>query len=195
MSRKFAPWYTVERWQKPDTKDADVYEEMFGHRPHKMIYKSQDGSLFSKGHYRTKIRPNDLAPSFVPARIFKLFGYYDSSAIIGLSYSPNLWINHLFRDDILYLSFNNETVSKDDWESYDILLCGWDIVICLAALKTYSSVPTRKIGCIVEEVAEKVRLYRVKHPHEHDCIEENYFWDTLASYTQKFASGELLRPY
>lgn len=180
MARKFAPWYTKEHWQKPTPEDAVTYERVFGHKPIKLVYKSKDGTLFSKSIYPTKIIVADLPPSFVSARIDSLWGYYDASAIIGAAYKPDLWANHLFKYDVLYLSFKHADIDPSDWKSFELILFGWDIVTALAALRVFSSIPESKIISLENEVAAKVRKYMKDYPEELDCVDEGTFWKRLA---------------
>lgn len=179
MSKKFATWYTSERWQKPTDEQARTYEDFFGRKPYKLICKSEDGTLFSKAHYPTKILPDELPSSFIHARIGKLFGYYDASRVVGVAYRPNKWINHLFRDDSLYLSFSESNLAPDDWDHIDIILGGWDIVSGLAALEYLSAIPKSKLERLQEALVDKVKTYQKTHPEEHDCISESEFWETL----------------
>lgn len=185
--KKLASWYTIERWRKPTEEEALFFKEEFGQKPCKIICKSDNGFLFSMGHYPTKIAAGDLPPSYIRARIGKLFGYYDSASVIGAAYKPNLWINHLFRDDSLLLSFSKEEIGPDSWDDADVILSGWDIVSAIAALSIHSAIPETRISTLENEVASKVRTYQKTHPDEHDRIEEDYYWETLEREKRKIA--------
>ena len=157
MGKNYATWYTIERWRKPTAEQSRAYEEMFGHKPYRLIYESEDGTLFSKGRYPTKITADDLPSSFVRARTGKLFGYYDASRVIGVAYRPNMWINHLFRDDSLYLSFSTRFISPEDWDHIDIILGGWDIVTALAGLECFSALPRCDLAKLPKECGRQGR--------------------------------------
>lgn len=179
LSRKLSSWYTTERWQKPTPEQSRAYEKTFGRKPFRLICKSNNGTLFSRGHYPTKATPEDLPASFVFARIGKLFGYYDASRVTSIAYKPNMWINHLFRDDLLFISFSAPCIDPNNWDGVDIVLSGWDIITALAALERFSSVPETDLAELRDAIANKVKTYRETHPDEHDCIKETEFWEML----------------
>lgn len=186
MARKLAPWYTEQRWQKPTKEQSEAYEEAFGRKPYKLICKSEDGTLFSMGSYPTKKTKEDLPASYVFARIGKLFGCYDAARVIGAAYSPNMWVNHLFRDDALFLSFSNMEIDIESWEGYDIIVDGWDIVTGLAALRAFSGIPENVLDDLEQAVAVKVQHYKETHPDEGDCIEVADYWNILEEELLKF---------
>ena len=49
---------------------------------------NEDGTLFS-GHYRTKIRPEDLPEWYLYGRYYKRFGYMSTKGITDMLYIPS----------------------------------------------------------------------------------------------------------
>ena len=82
-----------------------------------------------------------------------------------------MWINHLFRDDLLFISFSAPCIDPNNWDGVDIA--------ALAALERFSSVPETDLAELRDAIANKVKTYRETHPDEHDCIEETEFREML----------------
>lgn len=111
--------------------------------PLRFIY-DENGYLFSRGKYRTKILPTDLPEWFVPVYIYKDDGYLSAKGVKHLVYKPNFFTNHLHKDDILYVSyaqrltpFTNER-GYEWYENYDHVLSGSSILPYLDAVEKYS---------------------------------------------------------
>lgn len=106
-----------------------------------------------------------------------------------------MWINHLFRDDLLFISFSAHCIDPSSWDGVDIVLSGWDIITALAALERFSSIPETDLAELRDALANKVKTYRETHPDEHDCIEEAEFWTILEKERRNFAAlldGQLI---
>ena len=133
--------------------------------------KLPDGSLYARGRYKTKIKPNDLPEYYVYGMVFKVNGYISVLGIKDIVYKPNYRINHLHRDDFLYISYNlpiRETVSKtgyvEHWD-YDAVLWGGMIVTFIREIRKHGSYD---IEPIADEVKKKERFFLEKYPEE--CI-------------------------
>lgn len=152
--------------------------------------ESKDRTLYSMAKYPTKVKAEDLPYSFIYGRFFKHWGYLDVTRITDIVYKPNLWINHLFRDDSLYIKCGgklHEYEMKDGCgfpDNCDVIADGWDIVEVLAYLKTYTDFDYKPI---LDQIEDKVFLYQEKHPNEIDCITTAQFWSYWKRFCHKAA--------
>ena len=136
-----------------------------------------NGYLYSKGKYKTKITVEELPEHYIYGWIFKVQGYISVLGIKDMVYKPNYHINHLHKDDFLYVSYNEPiTESKDKFgyeikESYDVLLWGHIIIDFIRAIRKYQSYD---IEPIADEVKKKEAFYREKYPE--DCKRFGIDW-------------------
>ena len=66
--------------------------------------------LYSLGHYPTKIKKEDLPKYYIEFRsrvIWYMTGYLKTSGVVDIDYKA-LNINHLFKDDYLYISYKEK---------------------------------------------------------------------------------------
>lgn len=102
-------------------------------------------NLYSKGHYPTKITPEDLPEDYVKfssRTIWYMDGYVKTSGVVDIYYT-SLKINHLFKDDYLDVSYTNKIKLKrteygEQTSGYDFSICGNDIIPVLLAIEKYS---------------------------------------------------------
>ena len=140
---------------------------------HYLFHESKlpDGSLYAKGRYRTKIKPDDLPEHYLYGTIFKVKGYISVLGIKDIVYKPNYRINHVHRDDFLYVSYDlpiRTTVSKtgyvEHWD-YDAVLWGGMILEFIRAIRKHESYD---IEAIADEVKKKEQFFIEKYPEE--CV-------------------------
>lgn len=124
-----------------------------------------DGYLFAKGLYRTKIKPVDLPSWYVKGQIYHQTGYISAKGVRFLLYKPNYVTPHLHKDDFLFISYDNP-IEPDDEGIQDIWFHGYDYIVWdgmihpfLQTAKTYSNYD---ISAILEEVRKKEQWYE-KH--------------------------------
>lgn len=128
-----------------------------------------NGYLYSKGKHRTKIKPEDLPSHYIPLTIFKVYGYLSTKDIKDIAYKPNYHINHMHRDDFLYVSYNApiwNSLNKygfREYHDYDVILYGGSIVKFIRAIQQAQSYD---IEAITEEVKKKERFFIEKYPGE-----------------------------
>ena len=143
-------------------KDGLFYEEL------------KNNCLYSNLRYPTKITPEDLPEWFVKGRYYKNHGFLSAKGVVDLVYKPNMWINHMFRDDSLYISFNKPIVEveeeffgrmRKDYKDYDYVIEGTYVVDFVAAVKKYSDFNTSEIE---KAILEKVIYYKNKFPTEYE---------------------------
>ena len=128
-----------------------------------------DKYLLSKGKYKTKIRPEDLPEYYVKINIRSDNGFVNAKGVVAMIYKPNLWINHLLRDDRLYISYNNKieentTSSFDEYTGYDEIIYGYDIIKFLKAANIYSDY---NLDEIKNQLEEKRKIFKEKHPKDY----------------------------
>ena len=74
---------------------------------------NEDGTLFS-GHYRTKIKPEDLPEWYLYGRYYKRFGYMSTKGITDMLYIPSRFSNHYLKDDFLLISYGGSITEVTD---------------------------------------------------------------------------------
>ena len=143
---------------------------------------NKDGYLFSKGKYLTKIKVEDLPESYVEGTYYRTKGYLNAAGVKQMVYVPNMWINHMFKDDYLYVSYDKEIIEKvgtfggKDYDGYDIVIRGFNIISFLKAAEKYSNYD---ISEIKEQIELKRKTFKEKHPmfYELEVTNEDFFGD------------------
>lgn len=134
----------------------------------------ENNCLYSNLKYPTKITPDDLPPWFVKGRFYKNHGFLSSMGVVDLVYKPNMWINHMFRDDCLYISYTKPIVEfeensfgqmRKNYKDYDYVIDGTYAIDFVAAVKKYSNFDTTLIE---KAILNKVDYYVSKFPEEHE---------------------------
>lgn len=104
-------------------------------------------------------------------------GYISVLGVKDILYKPNYHINHLHRDDFLYISYDKPIVETKDKHGYDIregydaLLYGHMIIDFIRAVRKYQSYDIEPIAI---EVKKKEAFYREKYPEE--CSRPGIDW-------------------
>ena len=121
--------------------------------------------LYSLGYYPTKIKREDLPGYYIKYRSrvnWYMTGYLKTSGIVDIDYEA-LHINHLFKDDYLYISYKEKLrKEKNSWGhenfiNYDTCVCGNDIVPIVLAIKDNSNLD---ISTVKQKIQDKVNWYR-----------------------------------
>ncbi len=137
--------------------------------------------LYSKGMYPTKITKEDLPEYYIniiDRMHWYLRGYIKTAGIIDMKYEPSK-VNHLFKDDRLYISYKEplrkEEIVKGFWDyvNDDVRLSGSDIVLVISAAEKYSGYDILEIR---KQLADKLTWFK-----------ENYYED----YVRQFGEGEV----
>lgn len=136
------------------------------------IYKDTrlpNGYLYSKGEYKTKITAADIPEHYIHGWIFKVQGYISALGIKDIVYYANYHINHLHKDDHLYISYDKPIRKEVDerghiwYHDYDAVLWGYMIVDFIRAVRKYKSYDIEPIAL---QVKKKERYFREKYPEE-----------------------------
>lgn len=149
MSRINANFYTKGKFGKRIREIVDTDNEF----------------LYSKGQYPTKIKKEDLPEDYIEFRsraIWYMTGYIKTSGIVDINYRA-LKINHLFKDDYLYISYREKLKMEKnqfgfwDYINYDFCICGNDIITIALAAQKYSNIDIQKVK---NKINAKVAWYR-----------------------------------
>lgn len=120
------------------------------------------GYLLAYGRYPTKIFPHDLPEWYVEGYMYKRYGFMSAKGVKSLFYKPNYLFNHLYKDDILFISYSKEItpVESEDgfnwYEGYDYTLSGPIIVEFIDAVELYSDL---NVSDIREQLKKKKEWY------------------------------------
>lgn len=133
--------------------------------------KNSDGALFS-GVYKTKIYPEDLPEWYLFGRYYKRFGYMSTKGIKDMVYKPSKWSNHFLKDDFLFISYSgkitkteNPQSSLDDYDGYDRMVYGHEILEILKGAREYSGYD---ISTFIEQLKEKKKWMAEHFPEEYE---------------------------
>lgn len=123
--------------------------------------RGANGTLFSDGRFPTKIRPADLPEWYVYGYCYHQHGYVSAKGVKELMYQPSHFTNHLFKDDHLYISYEQKltVVEKDGFtcvKGNEHVLHGWFIIDFIKAVDQYSDIDTAPIK---RQINEKLAWY------------------------------------
>ena len=166
---------------------ANLYTEtktIWKNREH-VIIRNDDGALFSQGQYKTKIFPSDLPEWFIEGNYFRHRGYLSAAGVKHLLYDPNLFTNHMFKDDFLYISYDKPIVplsperrpqSVFKFGGFDEYIWGWNIVSFLKAAEKHSNYDITDIKMQIEK---KRQWFENTYPdfYRLECGTQDVFWD------------------
>ena len=133
---------------------------------------NEDGTLFS-GHYRTKIRPEDLPEWYLYGRYYKRFGYMSAKGITDLAYLPNRFSNHYLKDDCLFIAYGGSITELSDpnlspyerYQGWDARVWGNEIITILRGARKYSSYD---IQPFIEKLKWKKEYMQAEFPNKFD---------------------------
>lgn len=144
---------------------ANVYTKGRFGKEFREIIDTNNEYLYSNGRYPTKIKKKDLPEDYIEfcsRVIWYMTGYIKTSGIVEIDYKATQ-INHLFKDDYLYISYKEKLkTERDNWGfekyiNYDICICGNDIIPIVLAIKKYSNI---NIDVVKRKINSKVDWYR-----------------------------------
>lgn len=119
----------------------------------------ENGYLFAKGIYKTKILEKDLPKHFVKLYWGSKYQYVSIKNIKDILYKPNYFTNHLYKDDFLYISYDKPIVKdkiNNYYLNYEIILYGYAIVDFVKVIKANNTYNVEKIE---EELNKKRKWY------------------------------------
>lgn len=163
---------------------------IFDGKAHRCI-ESDDGTLFA-GRYRTKLYEYDLPEWYLQGCYYKLRGYLSTKGIVDMLYIPNMHINHFLKDDCLLVSYDRKIRENPEghrwlYEKY----IGWDERIfgseILGVLKGAQKYSDYDISAIIDQIKEKQKVFKEKHPSDYEIECDNF--DVDAYFAKDFESG------
>lgn len=133
---------------------------------------NEDGTLFS-GHYRTKIKPEDLPEWYLYGRYYKRFGYLSTKGITDMVYLPSRFSNHYLKDDCLLISYGGSITETSDpnistyeqFQGWDERVWGNEIITILRGARKYSGFD---IAPFIEKLKQKKEYMIAEFPDLHD---------------------------
>lgn len=133
---------------------------------------NEDGTLFS-GHYRTKIRPEDLPEWYLYGRYYKRFGYLSTKGITDMVYIPSRFSNHYLKDDCLLISYGGSITEMSDpdlsayerYQGWNEQVWGNEIITILRGARKYSGYD---IEPFIEKLKWKKEYMQTEFPNKFD---------------------------
>ena len=147
--------------------------------------EAPDGLHYNMKGRVVKIRDEDFPEWYLHVYIFHTYGWLNAKGVKYLVYSPNYHVNHLYKDDFLYISYDKPIVVDEEYykehgeiiprpednpkrqlwyKGYDYNLYGGDIVRFAKAVKQYSDV--EGIDEILDRMEDKVEWFKENFPEE-----------------------------
>lgn len=133
------------------------------------LLTNDTGYLYSGGQYITKLKAEDLPEWYIRGYYYKRHGFMCAKGVKYLLYKPNMVFNHMFKDDILFVSYGEpmtlveekDSIIKHMWaDHYDEFVSGGDIVSFIRAVDKHS--PECDTTLIKRQIEEK-RLWLKEH--------------------------------
>ena len=139
---------------------------------HLRYVTNEDGTLFS-GHYRTKIKPEDLPEWYLHGRYYKRWGYMSTRGITALAYLPSRFSNHYLKDDCLFISYGGSITETSDpnaspyerYQGWDERVWGNEIITILRGARKYSGYD---IEPFIENLKWKKAYMQTEFPDQFD---------------------------
>lgn len=179
-----ANWYT-ETYTVKHTPPLKFIKDYDNPDNFDLIYftheKSNNGTLFSCGSSKSKVKEKDLPYWYSEAVIYGHRGWINMKKIKDMFYIPNNHINGLFRDDFLLIKFNGKFDDKTNGSlltniDYDISLSGLNIMYVIA----YAQV--LKLELPIEEcyrkMIKKIEIYNQNHIDDNEYMSVSDFIST-----------------
>ncbi len=160
------------------------------------ILDTDNKNLYSMGRYPTKIVKEDLPEYYIEfssRTIWYMTGYLKTAGVVDIEYKATK-INHLFKDDYLYISYKEKLKSCQnrwglkDYMNYDICICGNSIVPILLYIEKYSDFNIDKIK---EKIYGKIKWLKENYENEYNQFFANKDTDIFQYYKNKMLNSEL----
>lgn len=132
--KQYANFYTDRKFKSINHNLVEVHNE--------------NNYLFAKGIYKTKILENELPEYFVKLYLSIKYVFVSVKNIKDIKYKPNYSTNHLYKDDLLYISYDKPLIKNENdnyYSNYEIFLYGSAIVDFINELKKRGSFDIKDI--------------------------------------------------
>ena len=123
------------------------------------IVDTENPNLYSWGKYPTKITAKDLPEDYIKIHsrvLWYMYGYLKTSGIVDMAYKARK-INHMFKDDYLYISYKEKLKQETgylgfpEYTNEDIAICGNSIIPIILAAEKYSNFDATEIKKQIED--------------------------------------------
>ncbi len=160
------------------------------------ILNTDNKNLYSMGRYPTKIVKEDLPEYYIEfssRTIWYMTGYLKTAGVVDIEYEATK-INHLFKDDYLYISYKEKLKScqnrwgSKDYMNYDICICGNSIVPILLYIEKYSDFNIDKIK---DKIYGKIKWFKENCENEYNQFFANKDTDIFQYYKDKMVNNQL----
>ena len=140
-------------------KYANFYtDSKFKNINHNLVKVRDDNNyLFASGKYNTKILEEELPQYFVKLYLGVKYEFVSIKNIKDIKYVPNYFTNHLFKDDILYISYDKPIIKNEEdnfYNNYEILLYGSAILDFINFVKSNQTFNTKDIEVELQKKRE-----------------------------------------
>ena len=127
--------------------------------------------LLSDALYKTKIKSEDVPPWYMEGVYYGYKrGYLRAKGVSQLTYQPNLYHNHMFKDDFLYIQYADKPNLQAPSDLYPVpcreYVWGWNIPHFLVMAEKYSGYD---ISGIEQQIKEKQEWFRSKYQEDYKC--------------------------
>lgn len=118
-------WYTKEKYKYVFDKEEKQYRIN--------RFTLENGCLYSKAKYPTKIKVEDLPDTYIYGRIYGNWGYINTGGVRDLYYKESIVTKESFKDDFLFVSYNKpiniEAIQEYDYknQTHDLSLYSHEI--------------------------------------------------------------------
>lgn len=152
--------------------NANVYTRGRFGKGFREILDTDNEFLYSNGRYPTKIRKEDLTEDYIEFHsrvIWYMIGYIKTSRVVDVRYKA-LKLNHLFKDDYLYISYKEKLREEANWlgindyVNYDVCVCGNSIIPILLSVEKFSNVDTSQVR---EQIIDKFNWWKEKYKDDY----------------------------
>lgn len=139
--------------------------------PNALLYEVGNDTVLSISpktgrSYSTNFIPTDIHENnkYLYGRWQGRFGYIRLTGVKHLIYKPNMFVNHVFKDDSLYVSYRNEPMVRQEnqwgswYSNYDFCLSSLDMVEFLY----HCDYNEEKKKILMDEMEHKVDYYNEK---------------------------------
>ena len=154
------------------------------------IVDTDNEYLYSMGTYPTKLKKEDLPEDYIEFKsrvIWYMTGYLKTTGVVDIGYQARK-INHLFKDDYLYISYKEKLKAKEtewgtkDYTNYDIAICGNSIIPILLYIEKYSNF---NIDGVKEQIYDKIKWFKENCESEYNEFLGNIDIDIFEYYSGK----------
>lgn len=136
---------------------------------------TDSGTLYDRGRIKTDLGESDLTPDFCRIHnrdIWYMTGFIRTANIRHVAYLPS-HLNHLFKDDYLYVSYDRPIREQDNngvttVTGAEYRVCGNDVVTLTKHIERFGIADVKpEIQKVKSLIKQKVEWFRQNHPEDY----------------------------